>query len=90
MKKLFLLQISIIFLTNILNAQYTNIQIATQYQPHETSIMINPFNPNIIVAGANVYAGNSLSGYYYSSNGGLNWNGSVLTSNVSTPSGDPK
>ena len=74
MKTIFIFLCIISLNTINLYSQYTNVEIsvATQYQPQETSIMINPFNPNIIVAGANVYAGNSLSGYYYSSNGGLN------------------
>ncbi|HMT11515.1 MAG TPA: hypothetical protein PKA39_07825, partial [Ignavibacteria bacterium] len=54
--------------------------------------MINPKNPNQMVVGSNIFyfgAGTSLSGYYFSTNGGLNWTGGILRSNVARPSGDP-
>ena len=87
--KSFLLIISVIVLISHSSiAQYTNVQISYLYNPHETSIMINPSNPDIIVAGSNIFTANSLSGYYYSGNGGLNWSGGILTSNVAMPSGD--
>ncbi|MFC2093317.1 T9SS type A sorting domain-containing protein [Bacteroidota bacterium] len=89
MKNFFLLQLSIIFLTTTLYAQYTNIRISNLYNPNEVSIMIDPYNTDIIVAGSNIFTSNSYSGFYYSSNGGLNWDGGILTSNVSRPSGDP-
>jgi hypothetical protein len=57
--------------------------------PEEVSIMINPYNTDIIVAGSNIYSSNSYSGYYYSSNGGLNWTSGILNSNLVMPAGDP-
>jgi len=51
-------------------SQYTNVTIFTptlSSSPEEPSICINPKNPNILVAGANI---NYVS---YSTNGGLNW-----------------
>ena len=89
MKNILIIISAIVLLSNSLFAQYTNVKISNLYGPNETSIMINPFNPNIIVAGSNISYTNSYSGYYYSSNGGLNWSGGVLISNVAMPSGDP-
>jgi hypothetical protein len=70
-------------------SQYQNVLISTYYNPNETSIMINPKNPNQIVAGANTLSPNSWSGYYYSTNGGLNWTTGFLSSTAAFPSGDP-
>ncbi|MFC2093318.1 T9SS type A sorting domain-containing protein [Bacteroidota bacterium] len=87
--KLTILTLFIIcFSTSTLYSQYANVRISNINQPHETSIMINPFNTDIIVAAANIYTANSLSGYFYSSNAGLNWSGGILTSNVVMPFGD--
>ena len=89
MKTIYLCLIALLLLVNDLFSQYTNVRISNSYNPNEVSIMINPYNTDIIVAGSNIFTSNSYSGYYYSSNGGLNWDGSILTSNVSRPSGDP-
>lgn len=73
-------------------SQYQNITVSTAYFPNEVSIMINPKNPDQVVIGSNIFyigADTSLSGYYYSSNGGFNWNMGILHSNVARPSGDP-
>lgn len=73
-------------------SQYTNVTVTTSNFPHEVSIMINHKNPDQIVIGSNIwYTGpdTSLSGYYFSTNGGFNWTGGVLHSNVARPSGDP-
>lgn len=81
-----------LFLSCPLFSQYSNVIINSPYFPNEVSIMINPKNPNLIVAGSNILffgADTSLSGFYYSTNGGLNWTGGVLHSNVARPSGDP-
>ena len=51
----------------VLNAQYPNILIGTNNTPKEPSIMINPKNPNQVVAGTNI------NNYYYSGDGGLTW-----------------
>lgn len=77
---------------NIAFGQYQNILISNIYNPNETFIMINPKNTNQIVAGSNIYffgSDTSLSGYYYSTNGGLSWGSGVLHSTAAMPSGDP-
>ncbi|HEX2925715.1 MAG TPA: sialidase family protein, partial [Ruminiclostridium sp.] len=57
------------------DAQSTNVKInKTNNQPEEVSITINPANPLNIAAGAN------LNNYYYSFDGGKNWNEGTLTS----------
>jgi hypothetical protein len=95
MLKKYLLILLILFfpkIQNILFCQYQNVLISSQYFPHEVSIMINPKNINQVVAGSCVYyfaPDTSISGYYYSTNGGLNWNGNVLHSTLARPSGDP-
>ncbi|MBC8488444.1 MAG: T9SS type A sorting domain-containing protein [Bacteroidetes bacterium] len=82
--KYFLLIIStIVFLSNSLIAQYTNVQISNVQSPNEPSIMINPKNTNQVVAGANI------ASYYYSTNGGLTWTRGVLTSSLYGVWGDP-
>ncbi len=63
-------------------SSYTNIQISNIGGPNEPSICINPKNTNQIVAGANT------DKVYRSSNGGLNWITSTLTSTY-TVWGDP-
>jgi len=63
-------------------SSYTNIQISATGGPNEPSICINPKNTNQIVAGANT------DKVYRSSNGGLNWITSTLTSTY-TVWGDP-
>jgi hypothetical protein len=93
MRKLFFFFSTFLFFNfNIYTyGQYQNVVISNQYLPQETSIMISPVNPNIIVAGSNNYynVNTSNSAYYYSTNGGLNWSGGNLISNVAKPSGDP-
>jgi hypothetical protein len=54
--------------------------------------MINPKNTNQIVAGANnirFYTDSSFSGYYFSTNGGLNWAEGPIKSTLAGPMGDP-
>jgi len=63
-------------------AQYTNILIGNQAGPNEPSIAMDPGNPAILVAGAN------NDKFYYSSNGGADWNAGVLTSSYGV-AGDP-
>jgi hypothetical protein len=57
-------------------AQYQNIRIdgPQSWQPEEVTIAINPLNPNIIAAAANI------DHFYLSTNGGLNWSESHLSS----------
>jgi len=64
-----------IFLSGMaLHAQYPNILIGTSNNPNEPSIMINPKNPNQVVAGTNI------NNYYYSGDGGLTWQEGQLSS----------
>jgi hypothetical protein len=63
-------------------AQYPNIQIGNQYNPNEPSIMINPLNPQQIVAGAN------NDNYYFSVDGGYVWMDGTITSDYGVW-GDP-
>jgi len=73
MKKLIVLSV---FLLTAINgySQYPNILISNAFTPEEPSIVINPLNPAIQLAGAN------LSGYYYSSDYGNTWTANYLTS----------
>lgn len=70
--------ILILFLTTISNltAQIPNIRVSqpSSTDPNETSIAINPLDPENLVAGANIRY------YYYSTNGGYNWTQGNLTS----------
>ncbi|HEY5533641.1 MAG TPA: T9SS type A sorting domain-containing protein [Ignavibacteria bacterium] len=75
--------------------QYQNIifNVNNNYNPNEPTIMINPKNTNQIVAGSNIFYINStdtaISGYYYSTNSGLNWQGGPLLSTIARTAGDP-
>jgi hypothetical protein len=51
-----------------------NVMISNSYDPNEPSIQMDPNNPNILVAGAN------LKSYYYSSDGGITWDEGLLSS----------
>lgn len=67
--------IPFLFLLNLTGfAQHTNVMIGDDNFPNEPTIMINPKNPDIMVAGAN------LQNYYYSDNGGDTWTSGSLTS----------
>lgn len=59
--------------TALLRGQYTNVQIDASGGPEEPSIIMNPKNTNLIVAGSNI------DNYYYSSNGGSSWSKGTLT-----------
>jgi len=81
-----------LFVQSISLCQFQNVRISNLYDPNEPSIMINPKNPNQIVAGANnnrFFPDSSFSGYYYSTNGGLNWAEGPIKSNLAGPGGDP-
>jgi hypothetical protein len=72
-------KISITILTICLSgivtqAQYPNILIGNSDTPNEPSIMINPKNPNQVVAGSNIDI------YYYSGDGGMTWQEGRLSS----------
>lgn len=64
------------------NAQFTNVMISDVENPNETSIYINPKNTKQIIAGAN------LNSYYFSFDGGLNWNRNPMVSEFNVW-GDP-
>ncbi len=88
MKKLKILTLvaTMFFAQNILLAQHLNVLIGNTLsgnEPEEPSIAINPNNPNEMVAGANI------DNVYISTDGGYNWNHSVLTSNQNGVFGDP-
>jgi hypothetical protein len=55
-------------------AQFRNVLIGSSFNPNEPSIAINPKNPKQMVAGAN------FDNYYTSSDGGVSWQQSRLTS----------
>jgi hypothetical protein len=82
-----------IFLTTILVfvvsikifSQYQNIRVdgPNSYSPEEVTIAINPLNPDILAAGANI------DHFYRSTNAGLTWIESHLVSNALGVWGDP-
>ncbi len=72
-------------LINPIFAQYQNILIGNAiniYEPNEPSIVINLSDTDQILVGANA------DNYYYSIDGGYNWQSNVLTSSYGV-SGDP-
>jgi hypothetical protein len=89
---IFILSVFVLLLCNVnsVYSQYQNILISSSNLPNEPYIAMSYINPNILVAGANVFIGSGVScGYYYSSNCGLNWSNGVLTSTLGKPSCDP-
>lgn len=64
-------------------AQYENIVVDQTGYPEEPSIMINPKNPDIVLAGSNI------SNYYYSTDAGYTWTEGNLTSASWGVWGDP-
>jgi hypothetical protein len=83
--KLFIYFSLFIFLISQVNifSQYPNILVDNTNSPEEVTIAINPVNPNILAAGANI------DQFYRSTNGGLNWSESQLVSNNLGVWGDP-
>lgn len=71
---LFLIIVSVIYSDTNIRAQYQNVLIANTNSPNEPAICINPKNTDQVVAGSN------LNFYYYSTNSGLNWTKTTLTS----------
>lgn len=78
-KQLFLLVLVSLFINE---SKAQNVMISDIASPNEPSIKMNPLNPDIIVAGANIY------NCYYSSDGGVNWDRIALTSSYGVW-GDP-
>lgn len=74
----------IIFISGVSLAQYPNIRVSntSSNDPEEVTIAINPVNPNILAAGAN------LRYFYRSTNGGTTWIQNQLTSSLGVW-GDP-
>jgi len=83
MRKDFLFLIFILDL-GFVYGQYTNVQVnnPASTDPEEVTIAINPINPNILAAGANIEY------FYRSTNGGLNWSESLMSSSLGVW-GDP-
>ena len=69
-------------LSSVSKAQYPNVMVSDVENPNETAIYINPKNTKQIIAGAN------LNSYYFSFDGGLNWNRNPMTSTLGVW-GDP-
>ncbi len=84
MKKYFQFLFLILLFTFNLFSQHQNVRVdaANSNQPEEVSIAINPTNPNHIAAAANI------NHFFRSSDGGLTWQTSFLTSSFGVW-GDP-
>lgn len=64
-------------------AQHQNIVIGNQNDPNEPSIIINPKNADVMLAGSN------LDSYYISTDGGYSWTSARLESSAFGVWGDP-
>jgi len=64
-------------------SQYQNFLVDGTGSPEEVTISINPLNPDILAAGANI------DNFYRSTNGGQTWIESHLVSNLLGVWGDP-
>ena len=82
MKTLKQLFLCVLFLLFAFGSTSQNVMISNVASPNEPSIKMNPLNPDIIVAGANLY------NCYYSSDGGLTWSRIQMTSSYGVW-GDP-
>ncbi|MFI5145262.1 MAG: hypothetical protein ACHQJ4_06655, partial [Ignavibacteria bacterium] len=92
MKKIILLSsfILLFFVCDSI-AQYQNVRINSSPVVGEQWVAMNPKNTNQLVTGTHIALGNSQSdmGYFYSTNGGLNWSGDTLLSTLGQPGTDP-
>ena len=83
MKKLLIISTTLCVLTSLVNSTLAqNVMISSANSPNEPSIMMNPLDTDILVAGAN------LNNYYYSSDSGATWSEGQLTSSYGVW-GDP-
>ena len=80
----------ILFIIFPLFAQYQNVKISSVIFGEEW-VSINPKNTNQVVVGVigNYPPNNSIMGYYYSTNSGLNWAGGPVLSTLAEPGSDP-
>ncbi|HMN23250.1 MAG TPA: T9SS type A sorting domain-containing protein [Ignavibacteriaceae bacterium] len=85
MQKLLLIVLLTIIITALTSAQYLNVRVdgPSASQPEEVSIAINPTNPNFISAGANI------DHFFRSTDAGLTWTTSFLSSSSYGVWGDP-
>jgi hypothetical protein len=91
MKKNIFFWLALFLILNQSNAQYVNVKVNSTPVCGEEWITINPKNTNQIVAGTNKLYNNpqSCMGYYYTSNGGYNWNEGMLMSTIAQTGSDP-
>ncbi|MGB5892815.1 MAG: hypothetical protein WBG58_01470, partial [Ignavibacteriaceae bacterium] len=85
MKRIILVFVTSLIICHLTLAQYQNVRVGgpiNTYEPEEASIVINPANTDHILVGSNT------DNYYYSLDGGLNWQHNILTSSFGVI-GDP-
>lgn len=83
MKNTFLIFVLTLAFSIDLYPQHPNIVIGTLRDPNEPSIYINPKNPDLMMAGAN------LDNYYFSDDAGFSWSESRISSSTLGIWGDP-
>ncbi len=83
MKKIILLPFLALITVTVSAQMMSNILVSDEYSPEEPSITMNPKNPLMLMAGAN------LRSYYFSDDGGMSWTRGELVSNQNGVYGDP-